>query len=121
MGELKISLYHVLLIIGVIFCFIIMALRTIFLARSNLRALVSVRCMSEAGSGAGKGGGAGGSIKDAGGAFGKMEVAQEEQYFRKENQAKTKALKGDLKKEVKAHEKAIKEHQAALDQLKKKL
>ena len=34
------------------------------------------------GSGAGRGGGTGGSIRDAGGAFGKMEYAKEEQYFR---------------------------------------
>ena len=34
------------------------------------------------GSGAGQGGGTGGSIRDAGGAFGKREAAQEEQYFR---------------------------------------
>lgn len=30
-----------------------------------------------------QGGGTGGSIRDAGGAFGKMEAAHEEQYFRK--------------------------------------
>ena len=35
----------------------------------------------ELGSGAGKGGGGGGAIRSAGGAFGKMEVAKEEQYF----------------------------------------
>lgn len=33
------------------------------------------------GSGAGKGGGSGGSIRDAGGSFGKMEAAHEDQYF----------------------------------------
>ena len=37
----------------------------------------------EPGSGAGLGGGGGGSIRDAGGSFGKMEFAHEEQYFRK--------------------------------------
>ena len=37
----------------------------------------------EPGSGAGMGGGGGGSIRDAGGSFGKMEYAHEEQYFRK--------------------------------------
>lgn len=36
-----------------------------------------------AGSGSGKGGGSGGSIRDAGGAFGKMEAAREEEYFHK--------------------------------------
>ena len=37
----------------------------------------------EPGSGAGRGGGGGGSIRDAGGAFGKQEVAREEEYFHK--------------------------------------
>lgn len=37
----------------------------------------------EPGSGAGKGGGAGGSIREAGGAFGKMEAAREDEYFYK--------------------------------------
>lgn len=35
----------------------------------------------ELGRGAGKGGGGGGSIREAGGAFGKIEAAQEEEYF----------------------------------------
>lgn len=35
----------------------------------------------EPGSGAGKGGGGGGSIREAGGSFGKMEAAREDQYF----------------------------------------
>lgn len=35
----------------------------------------------ERGSGAGKGGGTGGAIRDAGGSFGKMEAAHEDQYF----------------------------------------
>ena len=43
------------------------------------------RAMSgEAGSGSGKGGGSGGSIRDAGGSFGKMEAAREEQFFHKQ-------------------------------------
>lgn len=37
----------------------------------------------EPGSGAGKGGGAGGAIREAGGAFGKMEAAREDEYFYK--------------------------------------
>lgn len=37
----------------------------------------------ELGSGAGKGGGGGGAIRDAGGAFGKMEAANEGAYFHK--------------------------------------
>ena len=37
--------------------------------------------LGELGSGAGQGGGGGGTIRNAGGAFGKMEVAHEEEYF----------------------------------------
>lgn len=37
----------------------------------------------ELGSGAGKGGGGGGAIREAGGAFGKLEAAREEEYFYK--------------------------------------
>lgn len=37
----------------------------------------------EPGSGAGRGGGGGGAIREAGGAFGKMEAAREEEYFYK--------------------------------------
>lgn len=39
--------------------------------------------LGDLGSGAGKGGGGGGSIREAGGAFGKMEAAREEEYFYK--------------------------------------
>lgn len=40
--------------------------------------------MGDLGSGAGKGGGGGGSIREAGGSFGKMEAAREEEYFYKQ-------------------------------------
>lgn len=44
------------------------------------------RCLSsqlgELGKGAGKGGGGGGAIREAGGAFGKKQAAEEERYFR---------------------------------------
>jgi hypothetical protein len=40
-----------------------------------------IKMSSEPGAGAGKGGGGGGSIRDAGGSFGKMEAAREDQYF----------------------------------------
>lgn len=39
--------------------------------------------VGDMGSGAGRGGGGGGSIREAGGAFGKMEAAHEEEYFYK--------------------------------------
>jgi len=40
--------------------------------------------IGELGSGAGKGGGGGGSIREAGGSFGKMEAAREEEFFHKQ-------------------------------------
>ena len=39
--------------------------------------------LGDLGSGAGKGGGGGGSIREAGGSFGKLEAAREEEYFYK--------------------------------------
>ena len=39
--------------------------------------------LGDLGSGAGKGGGGGGSIREAGGAFGKVEAGREEEYFYK--------------------------------------
>lgn len=38
--------------------------------------------LGEMGSGAGKGGGAGGSVREAGGAFGRKQAAEEERYFK---------------------------------------
>lgn len=40
--------------------------------------------VGELGSGAGKGDGGGGSIREAGGSFGKMEAAREEEFFYKQ-------------------------------------
>jgi len=83
---------------------------------------VAVRCMSgDAGSGSGKGGGSGGSIRDAGGAFGKMEVAQEEMYFRKQNQKLLQGMKDDLASEIEFHEEQIKAHTEAIAQKKARL
>lgn len=39
--------------------------------------------LGDLGSGAGKGGGGGGSIREAGGAFGKIEAGREEEFFYK--------------------------------------
>ncbi|KAA0203053.1 hypothetical protein HAZT_HAZT007989 [Hyalella azteca] len=75
----------------------------------------------EAGSGAGKGGGSGGAIRDAGGAFGKKEAANEEQYFRKLQAKQLKDMKDGLEKEVKFHEEQIKAHQEALKRHKERL
>lgn len=40
--------------------------------------------LGDPGSGAGKGGGGGGAIREAGGAFGKMEAAREDEFFYKQ-------------------------------------
>ena len=97
-----------------------MALRASLLAR-QLR-FIGIRSMSsEWGSGAGKGGGTGGSVRDAGGSFGKMEAAHEEQYFRKLREQQLKELKQHLEEEVDYHEKEIQEHQESIERHKKRI
>ncbi|KAJ8020593.1 ATPase inhibitor, mitochondrial [Holothuria leucospilota] len=80
------------------------------------------RCFSsgEWGSGVGKGGGTGGTIRDAGGAFGKMEAAHEEQYFRRLQQEQLKNLKKHHDEEIEAHEREINRHKEAISRLYKR-
>lgn len=59
------------------------------------------------GSGAGKGGGSGGSIRDAGGSFGKREAAQEEHYFRKQQSEQIEKLKSTIDKQITQQEEMI--------------
>ncbi|OQV12304.1 hypothetical protein BV898_13416 [Hypsibius exemplaris] len=66
------------------------------------------------GSGSGKGGGSGGSIRDAGGAFGKIEAAREEEYFRKLSKVQLDDFKKHFDTEIKFHEEQIKIHQDAI-------
>lgn len=75
----------------------------------------------EWGSGSGKGGGSGGSIRDAGGTFGKMEAAREEEYFRKLQAQQVEMLKNHIEDEIASHEKLIKQHQEEIDRHKKKI
>uniref|UniRef100_U5ETK3 ATP synthase F1 subunit epsilon n=1 Tax=Corethrella appendiculata TaxID=1370023 RepID=U5ETK3_9DIPT len=82
--------------------------------------------LGDLGSGAGKGGGGGGSIREAGGSFGKMEVAHEEEYFYKQRQEQLQKLKAkaiekhDFHEEsIKQHEDAILRHKKAIEELKK--
>ncbi|XP_019868507.1 ATPase inhibitor mai-2, mitochondrial [Aethina tumida] len=77
----------------------------------------NVRLMSQIGdlgSGAGKGGGGGGSIREAGGAFGKIEAGREEEYFYKKQREQLQKLKSDLNDEISFHEEQIKRHQEAI-------
>uniref|UniRef100_A0A1B6IYS0 ATP synthase F1 subunit epsilon n=1 Tax=Homalodisca liturata TaxID=320908 RepID=A0A1B6IYS0_9HEMI len=70
--------------------------------------------VGDLGSGAGKGGGGGGSIREAGGAFGKMEAANEEEFFYKQQREQLVKLKEDLNDEITFHEEQIKRHQEAI-------
>ncbi|GFO01812.1 ATPase inhibitor mai-2, mitochondrial [Plakobranchus ocellatus] len=100
-----------------------MASRLPSLLRFSTARLLGVRTMStgEFGDGAGKGGGGGGAVRSAGGAFGKMEAAHEEQYFRKLQQEQLEKLKEMVEDEVAHHEQQIRIHQEAIDYHKRKM
>ncbi|KAM7342449.1 ATPase inhibitor mai-2, mitochondrial [Cochliomyia hominivorax] len=83
--------------------------------------------LGDLGSGAGRGGGGGGSIREAGGAFGKLEAAREEEYFYRKQKEQLERLKNDQihqaefhHQQIKEHEEAIKRHRNFLDNLTKK-
>ncbi|XP_017793561.1 PREDICTED: ATPase inhibitor mai-2, mitochondrial-like [Habropoda laboriosa] len=88
----------------------------------NMASLSQVRMISgDPGSGAGKGGGGGGSIRSAGGSFGKMEAAHEDQYFYNLQKKQFQKLKEDLHDEISFHEEQIKRHQEAINRHKKRI
>ncbi|GFR98921.1 ATPase inhibitor mai-2, mitochondrial [Elysia marginata] len=60
-------------------------------------------------------------FKSAGGAFGKMEAAHEEQYFRKLQQEQLEKLKEMVEDEVAHHEQQIRIHQEAIEHHKRKM
>ncbi|KAK6013401.1 hypothetical protein OSTOST_21285 [Ostertagia ostertagi] len=62
-----------------------------------------------------RGGGSGGSIRDAGGAFGKMEAAREDEYFHKKQKQQLEELKAQLQQEIEHHEKQVESHKAVLE------
>merc|ERR1711964_375674 len=79
---------------------------------NSLVRLAGYRYMSsEPGSGAGKGGGSGGSIRDAGGTFGKIEAAREEEFIRKLQKKQLEMMKKSVNDDVAFHESQIKMHQ----------
>nr|XP_029708107.1 ATPase inhibitor mai-2, mitochondrial-like [Aedes albopictus] len=59
---------------------------------SGLR-IAKMSQVGDLGAGAGKGGGGGGTIREAGGSFGKMEAAHEEEYFYKQQREQLQKLK----------------------------
>ncbi|CDW52905.1 ATPase inhibitor protein [Trichuris trichiura] len=91
----------------------------------RLDSLNTVRCFGnepgELGSGEGKGGGGGGSVRSAGGAFGRMEVAREEEYFYKQQKKQLAMLRKTLDEEVASHKKHIEIHQDAIERHKQKI
>ncbi|XP_011505526.1 PREDICTED: ATPase inhibitor mai-2, mitochondrial-like [Ceratosolen solmsi marchali] len=70
--------------------------------------------LSQQGAGAGKGGGRDGAIREAGGAFGKMEAAHEDQYFYNLQKEQIAKLKTDLTDEISFHKEQIKRHEDAI-------
>ncbi|KAK8736254.1 hypothetical protein OTU49_004896, partial [Cherax quadricarinatus] len=100
-----------------------MALRPSSLLRLRPPLSLYARSMSKGdpGSGAGHGGGTGGSIRDAGGAFGKREHAQEDQYFRKLQQEQLEKMRKGLKQEVEFHKSQIKAHEDAIERHEERL
>ncbi|VDM42734.1 unnamed protein product [Toxocara canis] len=58
--------------------------------------------MGDMGRGAGKSGGSGGSIRDAGGAFGKRQAAHEEEYFYNLQKEQVKAMRIELEEKLRA-------------------
>ncbi|VBB34548.1 unnamed protein product [Acanthocheilonema viteae] len=79
------------------------------------------------GSGSGKGGGTGGSIRDAGGAFGKRQAAREEEYFKnlEKEQLKSlrmqyKNLRKEMEREIEEHESHAREHNEAAERLRRR-
>ncbi|XP_029155836.1 ATPase inhibitor mai-2, mitochondrial-like [Nylanderia fulva] len=87
----------------------------------NISALSQVRMSGERGSGVGKGGGGGGTIREAGGSFGKMEAANEDQYFYNQQKEQLAKMRESLHDEISFHEEQIKRHQEAINRHKKRI
>lgn len=94
--------------------------------RCSLRLFIPVlvcRSMSSgAGSGAGKCRGSGGSVRDAGGAFGKRDASEETRYFRKAEADLLAKLKEEHRTicsyhddEITFHEEAIESHKQSIE------
>ncbi|XP_044527324.1 ATPase inhibitor, mitochondrial isoform X2 [Gracilinanus agilis] len=63
----------------------------------------------------------GGSIRDAGGAFGRREKAEEERYFREKNKEQLAALRKYHQEEISHHEKEIQRLQKEIERHKGKI
>lgn len=56
----------------------------------------------------------GGSIREAGGKFGEMQKAKEDQYFHNLQKDQLKRLKEESKKKIKHHREQIEKHEEAI-------
>jgi len=61
------------------------------------------------------------SSVEAGGAFGKMEAAREEEYFHKLQRAQIKSLKDQIHREVEHHEQQAKQHSDVIARHKRRI
>ncbi|GFT28585.1 hypothetical protein NPIL_701591 [Nephila pilipes] len=67
------------------------------------------------------GGGAGGAVREAGGSFGKMEAAREEEYFRRLQRRQILRLKKNINREILLSQKLIREHRDAIARLESRI
>ncbi|VDM95639.1 unnamed protein product [Thelazia callipaeda] len=74
------------------------------------------------------GGGSGGSIRDAGGAFGKIQAGREEEFFKKLEKEQLKSLqmqyrnlRKEMEREIEDHENQVRDHQEAVDRLRRRV
>jgi len=75
---------------------------------------------SDLGGGVGHGGGSGGSIREAGGSFGKMEAAREEEYFRRLQKLQLQNLRKQVDDEVEHHEQQMRHHKEMIERHRKR-
>lgn len=88
--------------------------KAISIINYNILRMSSGNIGSDIGSGVGRGGGGGGSIRESGGAFGKLEAAREEEYFHKLGKEQLKKMHDHLVKEIKEAKEQVKRHDEAI-------
>ncbi|KAK5911076.1 hypothetical protein CgunFtcFv8_005285 [Champsocephalus gunnari] len=93
-----------------------------FLLRADLRRCVAsqIRMASDQLGELGKGAGGGGSVREAGGEFGKRQ-AQEEHYFRQKEKVQMEALRKHNSEEIEHHKTEIERLQREIDRHKGKI
>ncbi|KAL3313780.1 hypothetical protein Ciccas_007619 [Cichlidogyrus casuarinus] len=90
-----------------------------FLSKLNNEEEIQHRLFS--GEGVGKGGGSGGSVRDAGGAFGKREAALENKFMHDLELQQIKNFKKYLEEEVEHHKHQIQRHKEAIERHENKI